>query len=193
MLVFLVLFAIIGFLVSILLAMYMYWYICECIRDSAAGGLRAPETIGTTPGLGDMLLQLIRILVCFVFFAAPVLIYVHYAQKTDFIFWLLLAYAVLFLPMGLLAVVMFDSFSALNPILLIGSICSTFFQYCGLVLLFCGLGILSVIIALILRQFWIPWVLAYIFSILFIYLLMVTAHLLGRFYWKYQEKLNWEV
>jgi DNA-directed RNA polymerase subunit RPC12/RpoP len=190
MLVFLVLFAIIGFIVDILLALYMYWYICECIRDSAAGGLRAPETISTTPGLGDMLLQLIRILVCFVFFAAPVLIYVHYAQKTDFIFWLLLACAVLFLPMGLLAVVMFDSFSALNPLLLIGSICSTFFQYCGLVLLFYGLVALSVKIASFLRQ---SWVLAYISSILFIYLLMVTAHLLGRFYWKYEERLNWEV
>jgi DNA-directed RNA polymerase subunit RPC12/RpoP len=190
MLVFLVLFAIIGFIVDILLALYMYWYICECIRDSAAGGLRAPETISTTPGLGDMLLQLIRILVCFVFFAAPVLIYVHYAQKTDFIFWLLLACAVLFLPMGLLAVVMFDSFSALNPLLLIGSICSTFFQYCGLVLLFYGLVVLSVKIASFLRQ---SWVLAYISSILFIYLLMVTGHLLGRFYWKYEERLNWEV
>jgi hypothetical protein len=92
--------------------------------------------------------------------------------------------------MGLLAVVMFDSFSALNPILLIGSICSTFFQYCGLVLLFYGLVVLSVKIASFLRQ---SWVLAYISSILFIYLLMVTAHLLGRFYWKYEERLNWEV
>jgi DNA-directed RNA polymerase subunit RPC12/RpoP len=190
MLVFLMLFAIIGFIVDILLALYMYWYICECIRDSAAGGLRAPETISTTPGLGDMFLQLIRILVCFACLAAPVLIYVYYAQKVDFIFWLLLACAVFFLPMGLLAVVMFDSFSALNPLLLIGSIFSAFFQYCGLVLLFYGLGILSAIIALILRQ---SWVLAYISSILFIYLLMVTAHLLGRFYWKYQERLNWEV
>jgi DNA-directed RNA polymerase subunit RPC12/RpoP len=190
MLVFLVLFAAIGLIVNILLALYMYWYICECIRDSAAGGLRAPETISTTPGLGDMFLQLIRVLVCFVFFAAPVLIYVHYAQKTDFIFWLLLACAVLFLPMGLLAVVMFDSFSALNPILLTGSICSTFFQYCGLVLLFYGLVVFTVKMVSFLRQ---SWVLAYISSIFFIYLLMVTAHLLGRFYWKYQERLNWEV
>ena len=190
MLVFLALFAIIGFIVDILLALYMYWYICECIRDSAAGGIRAPETISTTPGLGDMLLQLIRILACLVFFAAPVLIYAHYAHKADFIFWLLLACAVLFFPMGLLAVVMFDSISGLNPILLIGSIFSTFFQYCGLVLLFYGLGVLSVKIMSILRQ---SWVLAYISSILFIYLLMVTAHLLGRFYWRYQERLNWEV
>lgn len=190
MLVFLALFAIIGFIVDILLTLYMYWYICECIRDSAAGGIRAPETISTTPGLGDMLLQLIRILACLVFFAAPVLIYAHYAHKADFIFWLLLACAVLFFPMGLLAVVMFDSISGLNPILLIGSIFSTFFQYCGLVLLFYGLGVLSVKIMSILRQ---SWVLAYISSILFIYLLMVTAHLLGRFYWRYQERLNWEV
>ena len=41
--------------------------------------------------------------------------------------------------MGLLACVMFDSIRALNPILLIGSILSTFFQYCGLVLLIIGI------------------------------------------------------
>jgi hypothetical protein len=26
-----------------------------------------------------------------------------------------------------------------------------------------------------------------------IYLMLVAAHLLGRFYWKYEERLNWEV
>jgi len=190
MLVFLALFAIVGFIVDIILGLYVYWYFCECIRDSAAGGLRAPETVGSTPGLGDMLLQLIRTVGCLAFFTAPVLIYAQYAQKADFIFWSLLTYAVLFFPMGLLAVVMFDSISGINPVLLIRSIFSTFFQYCGLVILFYGLGALSVIIVSILQQWWI---LAYVSSIALIYLLIVTAHLLGRFYWKYEEKLNWEV
>lgn len=190
MLIFLVLLAFVNIVVNIILGLYMYWYICECIRDSAAGGLRAPETVGITPGLGDMLWQLIRIVSCLAFFAAPVLIYAQYAQKANFIFWFLLAYAVLFSPMGLLAVVMFDSISGLNPVLLIGSIFSTFFQYCGLVILFYGLGALSVIIVSILQQ---SWILAYVSSIALIYLLMVAAHLLGRFYWKYEEELNWEV
>lgn len=193
MLVFFSLFVAIGFIVNILLALYMYWYLCECVRDSAAGGLRAPETISTTPGLGEMFWQMIRILICFAFFAGPSLVYLFHIRKADAIFWILLVYGVSFFPMGLLAVVMFDSFSALNPLLLIRSVFSTFFQYCGLILLFCGLGFLSAVIAMILLRFWMSWILAYLLNILFIYLLMVAAHLLGRFYWKYQEKLNWEV
>lgn len=178
------------FIIDIVLGLYMYWYMCECIRDSAAGELRAPETIGNTPGLGEMFFQTLRIIGCFIFFIAPVLFYSQYAQKADFIFWSLMAYAVLFFPMGLLAVVVFDSISGLNPVLLLGSIFSTFFQYCGLVILFYGLGILLFIITSVIQQ---SWILAYISGIVFIYLLLVAAHLLGRFFWKYQEKLNWEV
>jgi hypothetical protein len=33
----------------------------------------------------------------------------------------------------------------------------------------------------------------YIIEFVALYLGMVTAHLLGRFYFRYQEKLNWEV
>jgi DNA-directed RNA polymerase subunit RPC12/RpoP len=185
--------AIPGFFINIVVGLYLYWYITECIRDSAAGGLRAPETLGRTPGLGDMGLQLLRIVGCFAFCFAPLLIYFQYTKKTDIIFWSLLAYAAFFFPMGLLSVIMFDSFSGLNPILLIGSILSTFLQYCGLAILFYGLGVLLVVIlgALsILRGVWMP---ASIFAnVVFLYLLLIAAHLLGRFYWRYQDKLRWE-
>jgi hypothetical protein len=32
-----------------------------------------------------------------------------------------------------------------------------------------------------------------IFTCLLLYMVFVIAHLLGRFYWRYQERLNWEV
>ena len=92
--------------------------------------------------------------------------------------------------MGLLAVIMFDSFAGLNPLLLIGSIFSTFFQYCGLVLLFCIFGYSSAKIFLAFRE---SGFLIYVSVALIIYLAMVAAHLLGRFYWRYNEKLYWEV
>ena len=189
-LVLLTLFAVVGFIVRIIIGLYMYWYLCECIRDSAAGGLRAPETMANTPGVGDMFWQMIKILCCFAFFAAPAFIYFRHTEEIDIIFWSLLAYGVFFFPMGLLAVIMFDSFTGLNPILLVGSIFSTFFQYCGLIILFGLLSILVIIPVSILSA--LPF-LGFILAIVFIYLLMVTAHLLGRFYFRYQEKLYWEV
>jgi len=179
-----------GFVINIVISLYMYWYLCECIRDSAEGGLRAPDVLVRAPSLGDMLWQTVRIAGCLVFFCLPVLIYYRHAERIDTVFWSLLAYAVLFFPMGLLAVIMFDSFSGLNPLLLIGSIFSTFFQYCGLILLYCTFGYLFAKIISVL-----PWsgFSNYIPVTVILYLLMVAAHLLGRFYFRYKEKLYWEV
>jgi len=179
-----------GFVINVVISLYMYWYLCECIRDSAEGGLRATDVLVRAPSLGDMLWQTIRIAGCLVFFCLPVLIYYRHTERTDTVFWLLLAYAVFFFPMGILAVIMFDSFSGLNPLLLIGSIFSTFFQYCGLILLF---GIVGFLFVKIISAVPSLGFLKYIHVTVTIYLLMVAAHLLGRFYFRYKEKLYWEV
>jgi hypothetical protein len=129
----------------------------------------------------------------------PAAFYFTYANKTDRIFWALVACAVFFFPMGLLAVVMFDTSSAFNPLLWIGSIFSTFFQYCGLVLLVSGIAFAFLTLIGIgepqeAEQITIGVkILGAVFSCLLIYMAFVVAHLLGRFYWRYQEKLNWEV
>ncbi|MFB0524784.1 MAG: hypothetical protein ACETVZ_04545 [Phycisphaerae bacterium] len=182
---------------------YMYWYFSECIRDSAAGSLRAPETL--MPGLSDMVWHWFRLFACYAFFLGPVTFYSGYTyfssmQMNSVIFWSMLTYGVFFFPIGILAVVMFDSVNGLNPVLLIRSIVSTFLQYCGLVILFYGLGVLFGIllymVVSILPRFGVLsyMFLAYIlFNIFFLYVLLIAAHLLGRFYWRYEEKLNWEV
>ena len=36
-------------------------------------------------------------------------------------------------------------------------------------------------------------ILSGVFYVISLYAVFVVAHLLGRFYWRYQEKLNWEV
>jgi len=185
---------------------YMYWYFCECIRDSAVGGLRAPETLGSMPGVGEMVWQFLRLLACYAFFFGPVTFYHGWTYSNNneingVIFWSLLTYGVFFFPMGILAVVMFDSVRGLNPILLIRSIISAFFQYCGLVILFYGLAVLlvigrmgSVLATVRTGSTLLGPLLVYILIFaVYIWLLLVAGHLLGRFYWRYQEKLNWEV
>lgn len=196
-----------GFFIKIPIRLYIYWYFAECIRDSAAGGLRAPETLGNAPGLGDMFWQFLRLFVCYAFFFGPVTFYRGYSYFSNneingVIFWSLLTYGVFFFPMGILAAVMFESVRGLNPILLIRSIISTFFQYCGLVILFYGLAVLlvigimgSVLAAVRTGSTLVGSLLVYnlIIIIVYIWLLLVAGHLLGRFYWRYQEKLYWEV
>jgi DNA-directed RNA polymerase subunit RPC12/RpoP len=194
-----------GFFVKIVIMLYMYWYFAECIRDSASGGLRAPETVGSMASLGEMFFQFLRLVACYACFFGPVTFYSGHSAFSDVemssvVFWSLLTYGVFSFPMGILAVVMFDSVKGLNPILLIPSIISTFLQYCGLFILFYGLvvlfiiGVVGLIVASIVGGLVLSAFLTFVFIIIgFIWLLFVMGHLLGRFYWKYQERLNWEV
>ncbi len=190
-----------GFIIGLIFGMYYYWYLCECVRDSAEGGIRAPETVGETPGLGELISQTWKTVVCFLFFALPVFIYLLYTARIDWIFWSLLAFGVFLFPMGLLAVIMFDSLSALNPAIIIGSILSAFFPYLGLIILLAGVIVsvryLMLVFTLIRSAGSIFLAIGAFFiygsGVADFYMLMVMAHLLGRFYYKYQERLNWEV
>jgi len=112
------------------------------------------------------------------------------ARRIDVIFWVLLIYAVFFFPMTLLAVVVLDSPVGLNPRLLYSSISNTFRQYCGFVLLIVAAILLIGVLGLKAGG---SGYLAVIVRYASVYLVFVGAHLLGRFYWRYQEKLNWEV
>jgi len=178
-----------SFFVNTIIGLYFLWYVAECIRDSAEGGIRAPETLAHTPGLGDLLLQLFRLLACLLIFAGPMGYYFIKTHRIDTFFWYLLAYAVFFLPMGILSVTLFDSIRGLNPLLLVGSIFSTFFTYCGLILI---LGAVAMTVIALLRTLTGKWA-VFVSGYLVMYILLVVAHLLGRFYWRYQEKLNWDV
>jgi hypothetical protein len=219
----------IGIVVYVILIIYLYWYLAECIRDSANGGLRAVDTIGKTPSLGELLLQILKIVLCFIACWGPAIFYFLYPlidrQTLPFLilysclgcpsllfkpllhWWLtqanntemmtlysLVVYAVCFSPMALLAVIMFDAISGLNPVLIIGSIYSTFLSYCGLILSFCAFGYIIVKITQLLEYVtFMPEVWSYVSQVIIYCLLMVMAHILGRFYWRYKDKLRWDV
>ncbi len=182
-----------GFLMliaDIVIVAYFLWYLAECVRDSALGGIRAPETLGQTPGLGEMFSRLWWVLCSVVVFAGPFCIYYWRTGRTDAIFWTLLGCGIVLFPIGLLSVVMFASLRALNPILLIGSILSTFLPYLAFVVVL-GVAVLAVR-AIVL---FLPKSPATYFVLYFTlpYLLFVAAHILGCFYKRYEKELNWDV
>lgn len=184
------LFGLITIVIHIVIFLYIYWYFVECVRDSADGGVRAPEGLGSTPGFMGMFWQTVNVIGCLAIFFTPFVLYMLFAGRADIIFWLLLIFAVFFFPMGLLAVIMFDSAIGLNPRLLIRSISCTFVPYCGIVLLFVTpVVVIGMLYAEVQEsRLWI-----FIIRSVVTYLALVGAHLLGRFYWRYQEKFNWEV
>ena len=188
-----------GFFLNLAIGLYLFWFFTECVRDSAEGGTRAPEAFALA-SLGEMWSQAQHVIGCYLILLGPVLFYRLFTQRTDAIFWVLLVYGAFFFPMGLLACIMFDSIRGLSPILLIGSIFNTCFHYIGLVLL---------IVAIILAFSALPGtetddpqaqlpkistlIVGGIFYGIAIYMALIIAHVIGRFYYQNQEKLNWEV
>ena len=172
---------------------YLFYCLSDCIRDSANGGRRAPN-IDISPtvllNIGELISPVLKMFVCITVCLGPLLAYFIITRRTDLIFWLLVTYGIFFLPMVLLAVVLFDSLRALNPILIIASMFNVFLPYCGLVSLFFVVSGLVAVIITFMPQ--LP-IISYILSAVCVYLTMVMSHLLGRFYWRCQEKLNWEV
>ena len=177
-----------GFFVMAVIAVYTLWYFCQCIRESAEGETRAPDVLIDAPSLFDMGWQSLRMAVCLAFFTAPPIIYNRFIGKVDTILYLLLAYTALFFPIGLLAVVMHDEITALNPLLLIRSIAKTFFSYIKLVILFYLVGLL--LFSAIKLFLHLPSLSSLVKRAALLYLLMVMAHLLGRFYWINKERLE---
>ena len=67
---------------------------------------------------------------------APAILYVR-GHDVDAVFWVLYGVGGFLFPMALLAVTMFESLRALNPLLLLGSMFSTLLPYCVLAAFCC--------------------------------------------------------
>ena len=193
MLVFWILFLIIHWISVLVFMLYVCWYWYECLLDSSAGAIRAPETAGITPGVGDILRQTFRTVACLLYSMLPALIYVgHSRQYGDPVFGLLCGLGASLFPMIILAVAVFDSIFVANPFLVLGSVFSTFFQYCRVVIFCPGPFLLMPLAAVFLFNYDFRF-LGYLFMFLAFYLGLIMAHMLGRFFWNCRDKLNWEV
>jgi len=167
---------------------YVLYYIAHCVFDSTKGRRRASIIpISYSFDVGDLVSQVILLLGCVAICLWPAAVYYLLKQQSDLRFWLLSGCGTFFLPMSFLRGVMFDSFDALNPILIVRSILKTFLPYCGLVLFFLAVGgfIAAVLPRLPLWRFLIQGVK--------IYLVFVLAHRLGWFYWWHKDKLGWGI
>lgn len=180
----------IGIFVRITLYMYLCWYLCECIRGSAEGGVRAIETKGYSPGMGDVFWHTIKIGFCFLLYLGPSTFYLIETRNQDVIYWSLFVLGLTFLPMSFLGIAIFETWRGLNPILLIGSIFSTLLPYLAIIIIFVAAGIAYV---KTLPDVETPHLVFFATWFVGVYLVMVLAHLLGWFYHRYKEKLNWDV
>jgi hypothetical protein len=182
---------VLSLILYVLLIGYILYYFAYCVFDSSRGGRRAPNISPQhIPDKADLVSQILLILGCIAICCLPTAAYYIFAKRIDRFFWLLAAVGFFFFPMALLAGVLFDSFDALNPIMIIGSIARTFLPYCGLILSFCIFGALVGLIFLASKS--LP-LLGLVSKAVMLYLSLVAAHLLGRFYWHNRDKLDWGI
>jgi hypothetical protein len=185
---------------------YMYYYFSVCIIAAAKDERFAPDvTFEDTPNFLDLLRRFFLISVCFLICFGVVILYVlsNYLApfyifgmgdellqwQADTLYWILFGAGCFFFPMFLLAAVMFDSVTALNPSLIISSIISTFVPYCAFALLFLGIGLLMNYLV----RFMFGWIPALFVWGAVIYLMFIASYILGRFFRRYEDRLNWEV
>jgi DNA-directed RNA polymerase subunit RPC12/RpoP len=183
------------FLGKIALGMYAGWYWAECVYDSARGGTRAPDASALKIGKSDIGSRITYIASVYAVYVVPVFVYYLLFRRIDAACCALAAWTVIFFPMALLAMVMHDSTCALNPFFLLGSIFRTFFQYAGLLLLFLGVAAAGIWIR---RAF--PFSLRHppvwrvvVRMAVLTYVVFLMTHILGRFYWRNRERLNWGI
>jgi len=174
---------------------YTLYYLAECVRDRSGGG-RHPPGYWMHPGDSsrwDCVTQALEMVGCVAMCFWPVSVYYIVRGQVDCAYWLLLAGGAFLFPMILLAVVLFDSLNALNPILIGGSILRTLIPYCGMVLLVCGVAVVFVRMGLKTYGFWRPPMVPFLLRLVQLYLIFVAIALLGGFYQRHETRLDWEV
>jgi hypothetical protein len=187
--VFLPFLGLIFFLAELAVAIYAAWYWAECIYDSASGGTRAPQLLDAA-GYGDKWSRVWHVLAVYVVFVLPAVLYPLRTGRRDALLWLLVAWGVAFFPMSLLAMVVQDGMYVLNPLFLLGSIRRTLVPYIGLLLVMAALGVLlRLVLGLLTQSTWLAGPVLLTSG----YLSLIGAHLLGRFYWRYHERLDWDL
>ncbi len=174
------------------IGLYSIWYFAECVSESAQGQTRAPELIHSMPVLSDIWSRVFHLGLTRALFTWPASAYCDFAHERNAIYWLLLVWGIVLGPMGLLAMVMIDDVRALSPLLLFRSIFRTLPSYCGLMLVFAPFTFFMDPVFEIMKgkPLLIPH--AILACVAIPYGTMITAHILGRFYWRNSERLVWE-
>jgi hypothetical protein len=173
---------------TLLMCLYFGWYVTECVRSSSEGNVRAPDTIGQTPGMQELFMLCFQVFLCGMVFLGMSWSFHATFMPPNWVQQILNTALALFLPMTLLSIIFLDSIRGLNPLLNLKLICITFLPYCGVAipLYLAHKALFRVCLQMPGRTGIIT------FALCEVYGAMVSAHVLGRFAWKQQNKLIWE-
>lgn len=172
----------------------LLWYVCECVRDSAAGNMRAPDTLGRSPDHTELLGQGLTLAFGSVLYWQPTMLCFSYLASPWIKGSVLVVTATTF-PLALLRAIMDESISGFNPLPLAPMIWQTRTHYPAVVLatgLLCVLPVwgLHTWSAPLMRAWWWTFLLSPLVLPVLYYPLLVLAHIWGRYYDRHAETLS---
>jgi len=177
------------FVIGLILSWYFFAYLTKIISSSAAGDDELPDWPDITALWDNIVSPTLSVLWTIAFSFAPVIIYYFaFSPRTpdsDYLLWGLIIFSCLYFPMALLAVVIHDSWIALNPVQVIPAI----FKVFGYYVIACILLVLVIGSFYYLTKINLP--VPYISVVLSIYLLMVAMRIIGLIYHKKEQQIGW--
>jgi hypothetical protein len=168
--------------------LYLVWYFSQCALHSAQGKIRAPaisKNLRSFDDLEDVMLPVAVFIVCL----GPACAMWFWKGHVDVLVLAALALEVFFLPMAVLRAMIYGEISALNPFVIIFSICRVVAPYTALVSAAAALAFFLYRLFIHAAQFGTQ-VMVIVFGV---YAYLILAHLLGRIYWNNQALLDWDV
>ncbi len=183
-------------LLGMLLTGYMFSYAKSIISTTAQGRGDLPDWPDFSNWMEDMLAPLLQLLALLVLFFGPAVIIAAWHPGTKMqaaaSFLAAMAFGAFFAPMGILALAMFDSLAALNPIALAWSILRVPMHYLVAAALFeLTLALHALAAGALTNLIRIPILPQVISSFLYLYLVAVGMRVLGLLYWTRKDALGW--
>ena len=190
----------VGLLIGLFVAGYLAAFMIRIIDASAAGRDSPPDWPDLSSFWDDVLRPLLLLVATVAFSFLPLVIRLLVGvwnggpsgggYPKDELFWICLGWGLLYLPMGLIAVALFDSVAALNPVVVVGGIVKTFPAY----LLAAGLLFVCYWLNAWLQEAisdLVPVLGSLVATAVALYFLMVEMRLLGLLYNTHRHRLKW--
>ncbi len=192
-------FGIFKLLLAIGIGGYLCAYMIRIIGSSADGREELPDWPELTNFWDDILRPLLLVISTALFSFLPLIVHVlsfawsapgDATYPRDALYWLCLGWGLMYLPMALIAVALFDSFMALNPLVVIGGILKTLPAYLFAAAIFFVCYFVSAWVKELISAA-VPVVGSLIAGAVALYFLMVEMHVLGLLYNTHAKRLGW--
>jgi hypothetical protein len=180
---------VVGIVVHLLLAAYLVAYVIRVIAETAVGREHPPDWPGADDLWESFVKPFLLVNLAGVLCTGPGLACLFFAGVESPGAWAVLLAGAFCFPMALTAVAMFQTVSALNPVLVMRSIARIPSGYAVAAALFFGATLLKAAGDSVSEM--VPYVGALIGCTFSLYFLMVEARILGLLYRIHQTRLGW--